>query len=484
VSVEGNRKKTNNIYSLDMLNPNYLKAQFGTTNIVEIRKTIEETLNIYIEDKTVFFDRLKPEEQRNLRHALFIKELRSDCIKLLNTGSKTRVNGTQSYLVKQIKTFLITEGKKLFPNVTLAISTTAVKSDDTQTLRRIFTKFYPEFTKGKPQGFISHVIDASMSLAHFIESKKDFPLFFDGEDVPKMEQSERFRFLIPDSFSVLKIERKPKYNREIHNVKHSKLFKDGLYQERFLPVLVCKKGIQFGFSLDNSTEPIIEPNKVFEALKSFLVYKGKPVSNSLDELLSSLKKDTSFLYITVDKQKAITWIHSLHRKSDVSKEDLFLYKVLSILYYTVKKVDILGTLFDQKGLKKSLEDKNFELNIKDDFKSDKLEKVKILSQNKELVHPCKAEWLKVLEHPEIQKHPDQTKVNDVNMEQVWKDLFPSTKPDRYHKAVRTGSRLVVSEHGKTIKEYPLNKIKTITVSQQGVSFSSNLLLNCSVRGIK
>jgi CRISPR-associated protein Cas1 len=47
-----------------------------------------------------------------------------------------------------------------------------------------------------------------------------------------------------------------------------------------------------------------------------------------------------------------------------------------------------------------------------------------------------------------------------------------------------GERLVVYQSEKVLKEYPLNRLSTITVCKSGVSFSSNLLINCAYRGIK
>jgi CRISPR-associated protein Cas1 len=47
-----------------------------------------------------------------------------------------------------------------------------------------------------------------------------------------------------------------------------------------------------------------------------------------------------------------------------------------------------------------------------------------------------------------------------------------------------GERLVVYQNDKALKEYPLNRLSTITVCKSGVSFSSNLLINCGYRGIK
>ncbi|PHR86635.1 MAG: CRISPR-associated endonuclease Cas1 [Moritella sp.] len=48
----------------------------------------------------------------------------------------------------------------------------------------------------------------------------------------------------------------------------------------------------------------------------------------------------------------------------------------------------------------------------------------------------------------------------------------------------TSERLTIKEDGKLIAEYPLNRIKTITIARKGVSLSSNIILQCAMRGIK
>lgn len=47
-----------------------------------------------------------------------------------------------------------------------------------------------------------------------------------------------------------------------------------------------------------------------------------------------------------------------------------------------------------------------------------------------------------------------------------------------------GERLCVYQNERLLKELPLNRLSTVTILKEGVSFSSNLLLNCGARGIK
>jgi CRISPR-associated protein Cas1 len=48
----------------------------------------------------------------------------------------------------------------------------------------------------------------------------------------------------------------------------------------------------------------------------------------------------------------------------------------------------------------------------------------------------------------------------------------------------SGARLQVQQDGQIINEYPLSRLRTISIAKKGVSFSSNLLLACAERGIR
>ncbi|MEW6536705.1 MAG: CRISPR-associated endonuclease Cas1 [Candidatus Auribacterota bacterium] len=45
-------------------------------------------------------------------------------------------------------------------------------------------------------------------------------------------------------------------------------------------------------------------------------------------------------------------------------------------------------------------------------------------------------------------------------------------------------RIVVQSQNKPVSEYPLNRIKTITIAKKGISFSSDVITACAQRGIK
>ena len=47
-----------------------------------------------------------------------------------------------------------------------------------------------------------------------------------------------------------------------------------------------------------------------------------------------------------------------------------------------------------------------------------------------------------------------------------------------------GERLVIKEDGKVVKEAALSRLRAIFISKRGISFSSNLVLECAARGIR
>lgn len=48
----------------------------------------------------------------------------------------------------------------------------------------------------------------------------------------------------------------------------------------------------------------------------------------------------------------------------------------------------------------------------------------------------------------------------------------------------TSERLIVKEGDTLIAEYPLSRIKTVTITKNGISLSSNVIIKCAMRGIK
>ena len=127
-TTSGNVKKGNSRYTLKNLNKKYLQNQFGTDNIKQITDQVTEKLENIPGRKREFFSGLDNEEQKVIRHALFIPELDYITFPILGTQTKARVNGTQAWLCKNIKQIIEDELSKKGYNIEFDI--VKVKSED------------------------------------------------------------------------------------------------------------------------------------------------------------------------------------------------------------------------------------------------------------------------------------------------------------------------------------------------------------------
>ena len=123
-SPEGNRKKGNSIYDLGRLNKEHLKDVFGEVlgeDIPKLTLWIDNQIQPYLDKKKTFrnFATLNEQDKRAFRYGLFLMpqdlaglnpknpETAQDyLLSVLQTSYKTRVNGTQSYLIQNIKAIM------------------------------------------------------------------------------------------------------------------------------------------------------------------------------------------------------------------------------------------------------------------------------------------------------------------------------------------------------------------------------------------
>jgi len=191
-SVKGNRQvKKDRQLTLTDLNPDYLKAQFGTADPVAIKQQIETTLCGDDADRFSFgrysqFAALSAEQQTAFRHALFLSAehpLRMQVISAMLHRNKAKVNGTQRFMAQLLADILTKKAKQKGLAARLKfdyfqVSANGQDEDSTVALRRLMrdlhagTKYdIQPFEKGKEkQHAYSHVIDAT--LAFMIAAEK------------------------------------------------------------------------------------------------------------------------------------------------------------------------------------------------------------------------------------------------------------------------------------------------------------------------
>lgn len=413
-STEGNRQKADRIYTLENLNGQYLKKVFGTTDTNSIQEQIRETLNRLRDSRNrIVFDRLPPEDRRDLRHALFDSELRGFTFEHLMNRSKSRVNGTQLYFARLLKSQLENRLTRSRPDIQLKTSFFFFdhRKDSLGMYREALADAFPEYKKSQGQGDPSHIIDAAMVFACALGRPETSIRMASALTPPEGAElnGEELKRLIPTTLRFLPLKRREKYNK---NRPHAmSLFDDSIYGEKFLPIIVTEAALRIGYHLKNSIPcsagtakgvTVSDEDYLFSLLKPFLLYKRKPVQEELSVYRSLAgADDRGFIILPIDKQRAIEYI-SVH--NPINKEAALALKALR---YIVKRSEIGAELFNQAGKLKAEAASAEQLTEK--LFAEKCEIKTNLSLNRrklfdgKLQYPGYREWQNLLLVPAIEK---------------------------------------------------------------------------------
>lgn len=375
-SGTGNQQKGATRYTFEQLNKNYLKEIFETTNTEDIKQKIISYVKELDTNDSISFQNLEETEQNYLRHALFIEELDNFTYPLLNTRFKTLVNGTQSYLGKKIRKIL----QEKYPNI--KVRTYQIDAQNVSHLRTTLGHYDEQYIKQDKQGAFSHVIDAALVFATALQNEKISTELQTVNTIELSEHGEWLSALIPTDGEVKHIKRKPKYRKKLQS---TQIFKEGIYGERFIPILLKDKEIFYGFSFDNCIK--IKPNKkqgfttledYFELLKPFLYTGNKNNKKPVDGTLSD---NQSYQYLSIDKTKAIEFLQRC-TKQVCSEVETQQEEQLKKLRYSVEKKEIKSLLLTGTGKRsfiKQLETKKFNLSG--------------------IELPAKLDWLRLINYP-------------------------------------------------------------------------------------
>ena len=415
-SSKGNQEKGNQSYTLDNLKPKYLESIFKTSDKSSIQKEIRNFIKELDIDNFTGFHNLDTEEQAYLRHALFMPELHDKTFQLLNTRYKNLVNGTQAYLAK----LLVKNLKAVYPEANFKIY--QINAYNVSNFRKILGNHYQELAKSDEtntsQSAFSHVIDAAMVFATALQvAKIAEELHFDTNISGLPENPEWLKRLLPNNIDMRHIERKPTYRKKLSSVQ---IFKEGLYGERFVPLLLDGKKLHRGFSLDNCIEIKIKPEETYNLLKPFL-YTGKkkdkkPVAENLSDYQQQAQQSKkTFIYLTIDKTKALTHLQKC-AKEICSNIEIEQAKALEKLRYGVEKKKIKDILLTGKNKKTFIK------------KGDLDKKLTIDKSNvSNLTLPAKADWERIMKHPILKKcFGKEEKVPNQDLINFWKDLSTSS----------------------------------------------------------
>ena len=373
-TTKGNTEKGKSVYTLASLDKRYLQAQFNTSNISEIESTISiKWKKLEKEGKNLgAFHRLSDDEQKTVRHSLFVESLRNRVINKLNFQTMSKVNGTQKYLSRSITTYLTEELKNINPNLKVTTETKLVDSKLTHETRSRVAEFYPELMKEKFQSAYSHVID---SVAIFVTSE--------GID-------DDFKPLIPEEISIVNVQKKEKYLKKGWE---QPIFKDSIYATNFVPFIVKSNGkVGFGFNYKDFVEINKNQQEIFSMLQPFF-YQNSNNGPLLEvKQLSDINFDKrKYIKININNSKALDLLHKV-AKEQCSELELKQADLLDAINYTTKKESVYNKLIDKNKIQtreKVFTEKNSLLTI--DYKYGKTGKSK-------LNLPLSRDWKKFLDY--------------------------------------------------------------------------------------
>lgn len=352
-SIQGNTDKGERLYSLDQLKTPYLQVQFpeqqGDRNQIAayLRASLPDLLK---EEKQAIsgFHGLTPQERKIIRHALFVEDLRGDVLNALQMQKKTRVNGTQKWLAKHIARNLRELARKQLPGVELDIRTYRVKAEDVHSLRAILTEKHTALEKTTPQPAYSHLVDAGMAWAVWLATSRDaqerIPIEENSLDTP-----DWLHALLPEGILIQTLAAKSKANKR---KPHSQpLFKDGIFGNRFLNLIVHKDGTgAIGFHPRNALPIGKAPEQVFSRLQPVLRWNRLPVEGTWEDWTRKAETENKSLILAVDRIAGLDFLHKA-AKEKLNPEDSRRAALLDALSYPVQKMDIRKALLEDPDRK-------------------------------------------------------------------------------------------------------------------------------------
>ncbi|WP_279173189.1 HNH endonuclease domain-containing protein [Parasutterella excrementihominis] len=448
VSAQGNQEKKNNIYLLSNLAKNYLTAVFGTSDLSQITNEIESTvLQLKAAGRLGYFDLLSEKERACARHALFLNsdsEARRAVVDVLGSRRKASVNGTQAWFVRSIfskvrqalAAWTQETGNELIFD---AISVPAVDSSD---MRKRFAEYRPEFRKPKVQPVASHSIDA---MCIYLAACSDpFKTKRMGSQLASYEPIN-FDNLFTGSYQV--VQNTPRSFSDKTNIANSPIFKETIYAERFLDIIVSRGEIFLGYPANSPFERT--PNRIsiggkepFSILRVLEPYLNNAPSD---------EKEKQTIY-KVNKNKAFKLLSKVAGSKFTAEEDKAA-KILEALHFVTVKQDVAATVSDLVKSKIELSKDSIENLAK---QKGCLKKVEYSSKEFKfkgsLIIPAAVEWGKVLWNVFKENTAEELKDENVlrkALEAAWPSSFGTR--NLHSKAKRVFSLPVVATQSGAVR---------------------------------
>lgn len=448
VSAQGNQEKKNNIYLLSNLAKNYLAAVFGTSDLSQITNEIESTvLQLKAAGRLGYFDLLSEKERACARHALFLNsdsEARRAVIDVLGSRRKASVNGTQAWFVRSIFS-KVRQALAAWTQETgneLIFDAISVPAADSSEMRKRFAEYRPEFRKPKVQPVASHSIDA---MCIYLAACSDpFKTKRMGSQLAIYEPIN-FDNLFTGSCQV--IQNTPRSFSDKTNIANSPIFKETIYAERFLDIIVSRGEIFIGYP----------SNMPFEEKLNRISIGGKDPFSILSVLGAYLDKAPSsekekLTIYRVVKNKAFELFSKVAGSKFTAEEDKAA-KILEALHFVTVKQDVAATVSDLVKSKIELSKDSIENLAK---QKGCLKKVEYSSKEFKfkgsLIIPAAVEWGKVLWNVFKENTAEELKDENVlrkALEAAWPSSFGTR--NLHSKAKRVFSLPVVATQSGAVR---------------------------------
>lgn len=429
-SSRGNHRKGDREYFLQDLDRGYLKAQFGTADLAEIHKKIQEAVSPYLnrERRLRAFSELSENEQTAFRHALFDQQLRDAVIPVLEHRVKTRVNGTQAWLAKRIYHHLV--NASALNGTRLEVTAHHIDSGAVSQQRQLIAAVDSRWEKRSPQPAASHVVDAAAVFLHALEAPHTKPLLQTVSSDSFEDESWRGR-LIPDVIAIRRLEPRPKYRRD--NPGSASIFKDGIYAERFVPMLLDEEGLRVGYSIENSV-PVRNPSQFFETLAPWLRWRKRLLQDgNYDEWRA--KAADGLQYFEVDRSAAFALL--ARPRDSLSENQKIARALLESIRFTQQKVPVEKAFVDSQGRKlnsadKILNEKDFSIKLKAPGKP----APRNTGASGTIILPSIGHWRAIVEDPEVAPLLGGKAPDPEFWDKLYSRHFPRQTGGRHHRRVR------------------------------------------------
>ncbi|HOR43391.1 MAG TPA: type II-B CRISPR-associated RNA-guided endonuclease Cas9/Csx12, partial [Spirochaetota bacterium] len=345
-SRKGNQIKKDKEYSLSNLNAKYLNNLYGTANTKDIETQIETSIEkIKKLRQTFVFTDLSENEQRDFRHAFFCDKLKDSLLDYLANQIKARVNGTQAFFAKLIirKLRKHLESKGLRAEF-IVIKIPSSKEGGVSFIRKKIAELRADIAKQPIQPIYSHIVDAACVLylsfnENEIFNKISAPVVFKTTDDISL-----FEEILPKSFSIEKGEKRKIYERETKiDFSSVQIFKDGIFAEHFVPVIINAEGLSFGFNLKNRSICVKNAELWFNEIKDYLNLKDIYRDKTIEELV--VLSVNGFIQISFDKTKCLELLQKASRDVSLYSENESKVKILEGLRYTTARMNLEDIVF-------------------------------------------------------------------------------------------------------------------------------------------